>query len=469
MSNDELPEGWICTTLGEGLVVDVQPGFACGSHNRQGDGIPHLRPMNVSEEGRIVLSNLKYVPKDRADREERQIRAGDVLFNNTNSPALVGKTAYYADTVPRAFSNHMTRVRCRLDAIDPLFCAIALHQKWREGYFESICNNHVSQASVSRFVLLSTSILLPPLAEQKRIVAKVEELLARVNAARERLARVPAILKRFRQAVLSAACSGRLTADWRERQGVLEPSGSELPCSWRRRELADLCSAFEYGSSRKSNKKGSVPVLRMGNIQDGRIDWSDLVYSDDEEEVEKYRLVPNTVLFNRTNSPELVGKTGLYRGERPAIFAGYLIRVLTDTELDPAFLNLSLNAPAFRDYCQQVKTDGVSQSNINARKLASYSINWCSLSEQHEIVRRVEALFNLAGAIEKRVAAATERADKLTQAILAKAFRGELVPTEAELARIEGRDYEPASALLERIRREQDSAPKRITVKRTRR
>jgi type I restriction enzyme S subunit len=75
----------------------------------------------------------------------------------------------------------------------------------------------------------------------------------------------------------------------------------------------------------------------------------------------------------------------------------------------------------------------------------------------HEIVRRVDALFQLADRVEKRVSAATARADKLTQAILAKAFRGELVPTEAELARQEGRDYEPASALLERIRAEREA------------
>lgn len=75
------------------------------------------------------------------------------------------------------------------------------------------------------------------------------------------------------------------------------------------------------------------------------------------------------------------------------------------------------------------------------------------LEEQFEIVRRIEALFEIATAIEKRVAAAAGRADKLTQAILKKAFRGELVPTEAELARCEGRDYEPASVLLERIRK----------------
>jgi type I restriction enzyme S subunit len=216
VSDDGLPEGWAAATLGDGLTIDVQPGFACGAHSRDSHDVPHLRPMNVSQEGRIDLSNLKFVPKKEVDREARLLRFGDVLFNNTNSPELVGKTACYDLPEPRAFSNHMTRVRCHPKALDPHYCALVLHTKWMDGYFASICNNHVSQASISRAVLVDTPIALAPLAEQERIVAKVEALLAHVNAARQALAKVPAILKRFRQSVLAAACSGRLTADWRE-------------------------------------------------------------------------------------------------------------------------------------------------------------------------------------------------------------------------------------------------------------
>jgi len=104
---------------------------------------------------------------------------------------------------------------------------------------------------------------------------------------------------------------------------------------------------------------------------------------------------------------------------------------------------------------------GSTRAGFNTNLLAGLDVPFPSLPEQHEIVRRVEALFRLADAIEKRVAAATVRAEKLTQAILAKAFRGELVPTEAELARREGRPYEPASVLLERIRAERASGATR--------
>ena len=100
-------------------------------------------------------------------------------------------------------------------------------------------------------------------------------------------------------------------------------------------------------------------------------------------------------------------------------------------------------------------------ANVNTTTIARIPVPFPPLAEQHEIVRRVDALFALADKIEARVTAATQRVEKITQAILAKAFRGELVPTEAELARQEGRDYEPASVLLERIRAERDAAPPR--------
>src|SRR5579864_9527001 len=128
LADTDQPEGWADTHIGDGITVDIQPGFACGNNNRAGEGIGHVRPMNVSVEGKIDLSDLKFVPKSEVNkREERLLRAGDVVFNNTNSHELVGKTAFYNIAQSLAFSNHMTRIRCRHDALTPSYCALALH------------------------------------------------------------------------------------------------------------------------------------------------------------------------------------------------------------------------------------------------------------------------------------------------------------------------------------------------------
>jgi type I restriction enzyme S subunit len=453
---DSLPPGWTRVEFQE--LATVAGGITKGQKRRGTESlrrVPYLRVANV-QRGFLDLSEIKEIEATEAEINELRLVLGDILLIEGGNREHLGRGWIWSSEIPEYIhQNHVFRARLHSSELQPKFFSWYANEVG-QSYFNAEASQTVNLASINLSKLKKLTVAVPPAAEQARIVAKVEALLARVNAARQRLAKVPAILKRFRQSVLATACTGRLTTDWREGQSDSETDDGELPDSWKQRTLSKLCAAFEYGSSRKSEKEGKTPVLRMGNIQDGKIDWSDLVYSNDQDEIEKYSLAPNTVLFNRTNSPELVGKTGIYRGERPAIFAGYLIRIVTGPELDPVFLNLSLNTPAFREYCQEVKTDGVSQSNINAKKLAGYSTNWCPLPEQHEIVRRVEALFRLADAIEKRVTAATARAEKLTQEVLAKAFRGELVPTEAELARREGRDYEPASVLLERIRAERE-------------
>lgn len=152
----------------------------------------------------------------------------------------------------------------------------------------------------------------------------------------------------------------------------------ELPSNRRFVALGKLAT-FNYGTATKSHPQGRMPVLRMGNLQNGEIDWSALAFTSDSNEIQKFKLAPMTVLFNRTNSPELVGKAAIYRGSRPAIFAGYLIRINHEQELHPEYLNYCLGSFDARAWCRAVKTDGVSQSNINAQKLAQYEIPFCSL------------------------------------------------------------------------------------------
>jgi len=447
--NGDLPEGWASTALDEtgewatgGTPSRKMPSYFGGT-------IPWIKSGDLND-GYVTRTD------ESITFEGLNHSAAKLLPVGTLSVALYGATIGKLGILTIDAATNQACANCiidtRLSSARFLFFYL-LSQ--RRALIEA--GQGGAQPNLSNALVRDWVIPLPPLAEQRRIVAAVEALLARMNAARDRLNRVPAILKRFRQSVLSAACSGRLTADWRVTETDC-PDDDELPAGWSIRPLSELCTRFEYGSSQKSQKSGRVPVLRMGNLQDGRIEWYDLVYTDDPKEIAKYRLSPNTVLFNRTNSPELVGKTSLFRGEREAVFAGYLIRVLTGSELDPHFLNYCLNAPSFKEFCLHVRTDGVSQSNINAQKLASYELNWCPVPEQQEIVRRVDALFALADRIEAKLDAARQRVESLTQSILAKAFRGELVPTEAELARRENRSYEPAADLLVRIRAERERA-----------
>ena len=157
----------------------------------------------------------------------------------------------------------------------------------------------------------------------------------------------------------------------------------------------------------------------MGNMKDGSIDWSDLAYSNDEEDNIKYKLHDQDVLFNRTNSSEHVGKTSIFKGDRDAIYAGYIIRINQLPEINAQYLTYFMNSFV-------VKTDGVNQSNINGKKLMSYPFPLCARDEQDRIVYEIESRLSMCDSIEQTVNTALNEAEAMRQSILKEAFEGRL-------------------------------------------
>ncbi len=212
--------------------------------------------------------------------------------------------------------------------------------------------------------LANIKIPLPPLDIQSQIVSECEVIDAECEKARS-------VIENQRSEIDSVLSSIH---------------ASDYPI----KSISDVVLSVEYGTSAKSSKAGKVPVVRMGNIQDGKIDWGDLVYSSDDEEIEKYKLSKYDVLFNRTNSAEHVGKAGIYLGERPAIFAGYLIRVNYKKEvINPRYLCFILNSRKVREYGFSVMTKSVNQANINGSLLKKYQIPVPPLEEQNRLVQEI--------------------------------------------------------------------------------
>ena len=254
------------------------------------------------------------------------------------------------------------------------------------------------------------SIPLPPLEEQQHIVDRIENLFEKLNKAKALVQSVVNVYKLRRLAMLHKVFIGKL-----------------IKCDFQIVPINSICKSLIYGTSKKSAKFGKVIVIRMGNLQNGEIDWTNLVYTDDKEDIEKYSLSIGDVLFNRTNSAELVGKTSIYRGEHPAIYAGYLIKLDYDHEvLTGDYLNYMLNSPEAKEYCQRVKTDGVNQSNINAKKIGAFEIPIPNLEDQKEIVRILDSLLAKELRTKELAEQILQKIDLMKKAILARAFRGEL-------------------------------------------
>lgn len=283
------------------------------------------------------------------------------------------------------------------------------------GYVNGTTRLKLTQASMD-----TIPIPLPPLAEQQRIVGRIESLFAKLDEAKEKAQAVVDSFETRKAAILHKAFTGELTAKWREEHGV----GMD---SWEKKSVGELCISLKYGTAKKSDASGNVVVLRMGNLQQGEIDWSDLAYSNDPDDIEKYKLFPGDVLFNRTNSAALVGKTAIYRGEHPAIYAGYLIKLDYDHDkIIGDYLNYALNTLDAKKYCNSVKTDGVNQSNINAKKIGAYSFNVPSIPEQEKIVSVIQKLLSKEQQTKEAAEAVLDQIDLMKKSILARAFRGEL-------------------------------------------
>ena len=309
--------------------------------------------------------------------------------------------------------------------------------------------------SVQYNTLKGFELPLPPAAEQSRIVAKLEKLLPRIEECQERISKLPVFLKRFRQSVLSAACSGRLTNDWRK-------SGSHanrLPSDWKQVSLHELLPSggiFDgpFGSNLKtSDYTGSgVRVIRLENIGQLRFinERKTYISRAKYQTLKKHTVAEDDIILASFIDGD-IRVCLLPALETAAIAKADCFCIRPKPELiDTTYLTYQLASwESYKALIEDVH--GATRPRINTTQLKRLRVRVCPLAEQKEIVRRVSGLFALADAIEGRYMEVQRRVDHLSQSILAKAFQGELVPTEAELAEADGRLFESAEELLARI------------------
>ena len=236
----------------------------------------------------------------------------------------------------------------------------------------------------------------------------------------------------------------------------------DIPQGWEWCRLRDVIYPPKYGTSSKSLSNGDVPVLRMGNIQDGEVVYDKLVFSNNVEDNRKYLLQDGDLLFNRTNSAELVGKTAIFKGNRHVIYAGYLI-LLRPIKTNSEYLNYIFSSPYVRSYCKEVKTIGVQQCNINAEKVSQLLVPIAPFEEQMRIADKIKEVLP---SVDKYSISQynldllnVSLSECLKKSILQEAIQGRLVPQIAE----EGTAHE----LLEQIKAEKQKLVKEGKLKKS--
>lgn len=471
-AEQQLPEGWKKTTLGEISIIKMGQSPSGQSYNKQNNGYQLIG-------GASDLGEKFPQPQKFTSDAIKLSKINDIIICIR---ATIG----------------------RLNLSDKVYClgrgvaGIEVNENIETKFiWYSLMNNEAyllknstgtTFQQISSPTLKKLPIIYPTSKEtQQAIVNKIESLFDEIDEGIGRLKTAAQQIQQYRQSLLKNAFNGELTKEWRSKHADTLPSENELlaqiqttreqhhaqqlanwqtavsqweqngkegkkpskpstlkklesieklneieltelPNGWFWERLGLMTLGVEYGTSAKSQPEGKVPVLRMGNMQNGKIDWTDLVYSDNDEEIKQYSLKKGDVLFNRTNSPELVGKTSIIETDEKAIFAGYLIRINHLTEItDGRYLTYFLNSMIAKKYGNFVKTDGVNQSNINGQKLINYPFVFCSLEEQKEVANILEQKLTACDQLAAELAKQLKQAELLKQAVLKAAFSGSLL------------------------------------------
>ena len=434
--SDDLPMGWVETELGE--IFEFNPRHS--SSIDRSINVSFVPMPSVCEHNGIIL------PHSTKKLEEvwkgyTHFQNDDVIFAKITPCMENGKIALasnlHNDIACGSTEFHVLR---SLGAVLPLYVWYFLRQRSFLRDAEQRMTGAVGQRRVPVNFLKETHLAIPPLNEQRRIVDKLERIGDRHRTARNELNHIPKLIARYKQAVLAAAFRGDLTADWRGKH-------EKMRTQWQNVTLDNLISCYQNGLSKRSGNDGQeIIVVRLADIKDFKVCLSDpRKIQLTEKEEEKYSLQAGDILVIRVNgSKDIVGRLVLITQDLKAAYCDHFIRLRLTSECNPYWLSYYGNSDEFRKYISENMVSSAGQNTVSQGTLKDYLVELPSLEEQKEIVRRIEKMFEKIDMMEQEYQKAAKLCDRLEQATLAKAFRGELVPQDP--------DDEPASVLLEQVK-----------------
>jgi type I restriction enzyme, S subunit len=441
----ELPSSWVKTDLDD--VCSLIRGITFPSSAKELDSTSSnvccLRTSNIQRE--VAWDDIYFVPKKHVKRDDQFVQSGDILMSMANSYELVGKVAV-AKVVPykTAFGAFLAAIRPRL-GVHGQYLFHLLRTAQVQSELRSGSSQTVNIANISVKSLSAIQIPLAPFKEQKRVSSKLDNLLTRIDTCCAKLDRVPLILKHFRQSVLAAACSGELTVDWRKKNQLKE--GGDLPEGWISTSLGELLSFLTSGSrgwAQYYSKSGSI-FIRAQNINSDFLDLSDIAYVSlpDKAEGQRTQVQKDDLLITITGANVTKSARVLDELNNAYVSQHVALARLKDTRQSPYVFMCLLSTAHGRAQLLEAAY-GAGKPGLNLSNIRAVNILLPPQPEQQEIVRRVEKLLAFVDRLGARYSAARKRVDQLTPSLLAKAFRGELVPQDPS--------DEPAAKLLERIR-----------------
>ena len=518
---DILPEGWQKTTL-EHLIIRISNGVNVTQYKEK-IGLPITRIETIWN-GTIDLNRVKYIKEDSDElRLKYGLRHGDILFSHINSDSHLGKTAIFRSQVKCLIHGTnllLIRPSAEISSEHLNYQIQFLRQK---GEFVAVAQRAVNQSSINQRKLKAFEFLLPPLNEQRRIVAKIEELFSELDKGIENLKAARAKLNIYRQAVLKHAFEGKLTKQWREEnkdkletpEQLLTRIKQEREARYERQLTEWKVAVKEWEEGGKSGKKPAKPKkpldlagvpqeviaklphlpegwgwTLLGNISDvsGGLTknqtrtklprkmkylrvanvYADKIITDDiyeigvtDSEAKAVALkVGDLLVVEGNGSIDQIGRVAMWDGKLPVCgHQNHLIRVRLATKLNSRFHLQFLLSPLGRDLIVKEANSTSGLHTLSISKVSNLIVPVASLAEASAAVVQIEEKLSRIDKTLEDIDAQLARSKALRQSILKKAFNGQLVPQDP--------NDEPASVLLDRIRAEREQVAKNNHSKKT--
>ncbi|MFD4605456.1 restriction endonuclease subunit S [Streptomyces sp. NPDC058464] len=477
----ELPAGWVVAPLSDLVPPDgiFTDGDWVESKDQDPNGDVRLTQLADVGDGFFRNRSKRFMTQEKAaELRCTFLQEGDILVARMPDP--LGRACLYpGSNQPAVTVVDVCVIRAGQHGVNNRWLMWAINSPQVRQQINAY-QTGTTRKRISRKNLEKVKLAVPPLAEQQRIVEAIEGHVSRLDAAERDLKTAHVRSNSLQKSALERAMNGEFSVQSDTDEPVtvllarveselsqaakgkrrnspelakLSPHAS-LPSHWAVQPLGSLTRKIEYGTSAKAHTHPAdtdVPVLRMGNIQDGRLDMQNLKYlSVEHPDTSKLALSDGDLLFNRTNSAELVGKAAVYRSTMgPATFASYLIRCQLAQGIEPEWVSLCINSPEGRRYINSVAAQQVGQANVNGTKLAAFPIPVPPHGEQLRLLAEMREWHETVGRTANIAQRALRRSAHLRRSLLRHAYSGRLV--------LQDPADEPANVFLNRIRAEREA------------
>ena len=362
---------WPMVELGE-ITIEIKSGFACGKSDQNTEGIPHLRPMNISSDGQFVWKGTKYISgKEFKDKNDYKLKKGDVLFNNTNSKELVGKTCFVKEDILCGYSNHITRIRALNSKVKQKYLSVMLHYLWAKGVFLEKCHKWVGQAGINNKALSAIQLPLPPLEIQEKIVAELDGYQKIIDGAKQ-------IVENYKPTI-------------------------KIDPDWPMVELNSICDVRDGTHDSPKYQKTGFPLVTSKNVREGKIDFTtvNLISKEDLDKINKRSRVDDgdiiMPMIGTIGNPIIVMKDREFAIKNVA-----LIKFHKNPRINRIYLKAILESNLFSSHYLN-RSNGSTQKFISLKFIRGLQIPLPPIKTQQKIVAEIESERELVGANKKLI------------------------------------------------------------------